>query len=71
MKLPYSLPSDRRFTISSEFTGHIPGKPRFVIHFCGERIADTPTLGAALMRATGERLLRNGQQPIEGIPANS
>lgn len=31
---------DRRFTVTSEFTGHISGKKRFVVRFCGERLDD-------------------------------
>ena len=48
------LRSNSRYTISREFTGHISGKPRHVVRFCDERLADFGNAAAALVFAAGE-----------------
>lgn len=63
------LPSDNRWTISTEYTGHISGKPRHVVRFCGERISDHAGRAAAIVSAVGEKARRAGALIIEGIPA--
>ena len=32
--------NDKRYTVEQEYTGHISGRPRWVLRFCGERIDD-------------------------------
>lgn len=34
---------DRRYSITSEFTGHISGKKRFVVRFCNEWVSEHET----------------------------
>lgn len=63
------IASDKRYTVTREFTGHASGKPRFVLRFCGERIEDFSTYPAAVLRAAGESAIRRGESPIVGIPA--
>jgi hypothetical protein len=61
--MPYNLPSDPRYTITQEWTGHV--KPQFVVRFCGEWIASRQFLGSAIMLAAGEKARRNGALVIE------
>lgn len=65
----YHLPSDKRWTVGTEYTGHISGKPRHVVRFCGERLSDHATRGAALLSAAREKARRDGALVIEEIPA--
>lgn len=40
--------TDKRFTITKEFTGHLSGKPQWVVRFMGEYVgSDTTKKGAA------------------------
>lgn len=61
--MSYELPSDPRYTVTQEWTGH--EKPQFVIRFCGDWIASRQFLGSAIMLAAEEKARRNGALAIE------
>lgn len=67
--MTHPISSDSRYTVSSEFTGPISGKPQHVARFCGEYIGSRPSYPAAVMLATLHRLQRAGAEPIVGVPA--
>tara|TARA_R110002110_G_scaffold175387_6_gene378932 strand:+ start:3363 stop:3557 length:195 start_codon:yes stop_codon:yes gene_type:complete len=63
--MAYSLPSDPRYTVTQEWTGH--EKPQFVVRFCGEWISSRQFRGSAIMLASGERVRRDGALTVEAI----
>ena len=63
------LRSDSRFSISREYTGHISGKPRHVVRFCGNRLADFGNAAAALVFAAGESCRRRGALIVSEVKA--
>lgn len=60
MKALHPIKRDSRYTVTREFTGHISGKPRHVLRFCGEWIDSFASASAATMRAVGHHAARNG-----------
>lgn len=65
----HPIASDKRYTVTREFTGHASGKPRFVLRWCDERIDDFSTYPAAVIRAAGHKAARNGAVIVEEKPA--
>ena len=63
--MSYTLPSDPRYTVTQEWTGH--AKPQFVVRFCGEWIASRQFRGSAIMLASGEKARRNGALSFEVV----
>ena len=63
----HPIASDKRYTVTREFTGHASGKPRFVLRWCDERIDDFSTYPAAVVRAVGHKAIRNGALIVEEI----
>ena len=61
--MSYTLPSDPRYTVTQEWTGH--AKPQFVIRFCGDWVDSRQFLGSAIMLAAGEKARRNGALVVE------
>lgn len=45
--------TDKRYSIAQEFCGH--EKPRFVLRYCGEFVAQSISRSAMVMRAVGHR----------------
>lgn len=61
---------DKRYTITLEFTGHISGKPRYVLRWCegqtfAELVGDFAHYSAAVTRAVGHKAVREGALVIE------
>jgi hypothetical protein len=56
--------SDKRYSITQEFTGHASGKAQYVIRFCGGWVDSRSTYTSALVRANGARSIRGGAVAI-------
>lgn len=63
--MTYYLPSDKRYTVSREWTGK--EKPQFVVRFCDEWLGSRGTYGAAVMLAAGESAARRGALVVEAV----
>ena len=68
--MKHPIKSDSRYSIALEFTGHLSGKPRHVLRFAGERIADYGNCSAAVVRAVGHKAARDGALIVTEITIN-
>ena len=68
--MKHPIKSDSRYSIALEFTGHLSGKPRHVLRFAGERIADYGNYSAAVVRAVGHKAARDGALIVTEITTN-
>lgn len=50
--------TDRRYTVTVEYTGDPSGKARFVLRFCDEYIGDYADRSGAALRAVNHRSQR-------------
>ncbi len=67
--MPEGLEMDSMEIISREYIGHISGKPRHVVRFCGNRLADFGNAAAAIMFAAGESCRRRGALIVSEVKA--
>ena len=63
----YPIHTDSRYVISQEFTGHISGKPQYVLRYCDQFVASSQFYSSIVVRAVGHKSIKNGNPVITEI----